>query len=413
MFHTASNKRKISRTGWLLIAMVSAVILGLFSHFLPETTRITLSNALLSPINDTFLGLLSAIAGPVIFLSILCSIAIMGNKDTLGKIGKKTFLRLLFIPLLLSPIIMLIMLPFYSVEKDQSITANGAEIFRLILDIVPDNLFTPFSQGNFLQIIFIAVLLGIGLMLLGRQVSAVSDFFMQCRLVINKILYWITGLMPFFVFGVLLNLMMVSNRDSILSYYKVILICFLCFVLLIVLYLLRVSLHKKVSPLLLCKKMFPTFIIAVTTASSTAALPTNMKDCEEKLGIQKQLAELAVPLGQIVFKPGAMTAFWAIALHSAVVYNLPITPSWLIIVLVMVYILGAATPPIAGGLILSFNIFFTHLGIPLEALGMAAALNAILTFFCTAVNIVCFQCEAIELAGALDLLDNITLRSSD
>lgn len=410
MNQNASPRKPISRTAWLFIAMAGAILLGLLSLLLPAHQRQAFSQSILSPINDTFMGLLSAIAGPVIFLSILCSIASMGSMDTLGKIGKKTILRILLVPLLLSFLIMMIMLPFYGVENGESGAPDGDGIFQMILDIVPDNLFTPFTESNFLQIIFVAVLLGAALLMLGRRVSSVSEIALQCRIVINKILDWITSLMPIFVFGVLLNLMMSSSQETMLSYYKVILMCMLSFVVLVSLYLIRVSIHKKVSLWLLLKKMLPTFIIAITTASSTAALPTNMRDCEKRLGIKKQLVDFAAPLGQIVFKPGAMTAFWAIALHTAVIYGIPITPSWLVTALMMVYILGAATPPIAGGLILSFNIFFTHLGIPLEALGIAAALNAILTFFCTAVNIACFQCEAVELAGSLNMLDMDTLR---
>lgn len=410
--HTPARK-KLSRTGWMFCAMGAAVILGLLSRLLPSSLRESIAQSVLSPINQAFMGLLSAIAGPVIFLSILCSICGMGSMETLGKIGKKSVMRILFVPLILSFVIFLIMIPFYGVDAGSKGDMDLSSLFQMLLDIVPDNLLSPFTQGNFLQIIFVAVLLGAALLALGKQVPSVSEFALQLRILINKVLHWITGLMPIFVFGVILNLMMGNSSETMLSYYKVVLMCMLSFITLVLLYLFRVSIRRHVSPLLLIKKMFPTFIIAITTASSTAALATNMEDCEKRLGIHKKLVDFAVPLGQIVFKPGAMTAFWATALHTAFVYEVPITPAWLLTALLMVYILGASTPPIAGGLILSFNIFFTQLGIPLEALGIAAALNSVLTFFCTAVNLACFQCEAVELAGSLKMLDMEILREAD
>ena len=403
--------KQTSPTRRLFIAMLCAILLGLLFQLVPASWQEIAAQSILAPINETFLGLLSAIAGPVIFLSILCSILSMGNMDTLGKIGRKTAMRILLTPLPLSFLIMALMLPFYPIDFQAEGASHFDEIFRLLLDIVPDNLFTPFTQNHFLQIIFVAVLAGAALLVLGDRIAAISEFLQQLRIAIDKILSWITRLLPLFVFGVLLHLMLTSNTETMISYLKVILLCMLAFSVLLGLYLARVSLRKKVPLLRLIRKLLPTFLIAVTTASSTAALATNMQDCERRLGIDKQLVDFSAPFGQIVFKPGAMTAFWAIALHAATVYHVPISPAFLATGLLMVFILGAATPPIAGGLILSFNIFFSQLGIPLEALGAAAALNAILTFFCTAVNIACFQCEAVELAGSLNMLDSQRLQA--
>lgn len=61
---------------------------------------------------DTFMGLLTAISGPIIFLSILGSITGMGDVETLGKIGKKTISVSLFVTLLVSLLAFLLMLPF-------------------------------------------------------------------------------------------------------------------------------------------------------------------------------------------------------------------------------------------------------------------------------------------------------------
>lgn len=412
MKHSLSDRKHLSSTAWLLLALAAAVALGMLSHLLPDTARSSLSEGLIAPFNDTFMGLLSTIAAPVIFLSILCSICSMGDIKALGKIGRRTISRIVLMPLLLALIILMVMLPFYGISRENGSQADSAALLNLLLDIAPDNLITPFTQGNFLQIIFLAVVLGAALLVLGDKVSSLIKGLQQLRLVINKLMQWITRLMPLFVFGVIFDLMLSNSFHTLISYYKVILICMLAFCVLLILYLIRVSLHKRIPLVLLIKKLFPTFLIALTTASSTVALPTNMKDCEEKLGIDKKLVDFAAPLGQIVFKPGAMTAFWGIALHAASVHEIPITVTWLITAWLMVYLLGASTPPIAGGMILCFNIFFTQLGIPSEALGIAAALNAILTFFCTAVNIACFQCEAVELAGSLDMLDENVLKKS-
>ena len=63
---------------------------------------------------------------------------------------------------------------------------------------------------------------------------------------------------------------------------------------------LWISSRKKLSPLLLIKKAFPTFLIALTTASSAAAFSTNVKDANKKLGIDKNLVGLTnITIAQI------------------------------------------------------------------------------------------------------------------
>ena len=274
MKHPVSDKKSLSSTAWLLLALAAAVALGLLSHLLPEEARSSLSTGLISPFNSTFMGLLSAIAAPVIFLSILCSICNIGDIKALGKIGTRTILRIILVPLLLALIILMVMLPFYSISRENGVQVDGAALLNLLLDIAPDNFLAPFTEGNFLQIIFLSVVLGTALLVLDQKVSSLTKGLQQLRLVINKLMQWITRLIPLFVFGVIFDLMLSNSFHTLISYYKVFLICMLAFTVLISLYLIRVSLHKHIPLILLIKKLLPTFLIALTTASSTAALPT-------------------------------------------------------------------------------------------------------------------------------------------
>ena len=65
-----------------------AVIVGTILNLLPDGIRIGVNDMLLTPVSNAFTGLISAVAGPLIFLSVLGSICSMGNIDTFGKIGK-------------------------------------------------------------------------------------------------------------------------------------------------------------------------------------------------------------------------------------------------------------------------------------------------------------------------------------
>lgn len=71
------------------------------SSFLPEKTVNFLSEEMITPVFDTFMGLLSAVAGPLIFLSVAGGIYNIGDIATLGKVGKRMIGRFLWMTLIL------------------------------------------------------------------------------------------------------------------------------------------------------------------------------------------------------------------------------------------------------------------------------------------------------------------------
>ena len=177
--------------------------------------------------------------------------------------------------------------------------------------------------------------------------------------------------------------------------------------------ILWISLRKKISPILLIRKALPTFLIALTTASSAASFSTNIKDSNKKLGIDKQLVDFGIPLGQVLFKMSEFAMFIPVVLTFAESYEIPITPVWLFLAYVTVWLISYAVPPVAGGAIMGFTVVFTQLGIPTEAMGIAIALNAITDFPLTAMNVTGWQLTMIDVADSLNMLDKETLRKNN
>ena len=145
--------------------------------------------------------------------------------------------------------------------------------------------------------------------------------------------------------------------------------------------------RRRVSFRLLVQKLLPTFLIGLTTASSSAAFATNLETCEKKLGIPPMLAHFAVPLEQVLYMPSVAVAFVATGR------------------------LSLAMPPIPGGALTCYTVMFTQLGIPGEALALAVAINSMIDFIATASNLTCLQVEVTTVAGQLGMLDTKCLRN--
>ena len=263
-----------------------------------------LSEEMITPVFDTFMGLLSAFASPLIFLSVAGGIYNIGDIATLGKVGKRMISRFLWMTLIFTTVFGIAILPLFPLTGSGSSSFRLSELLEMVLGIVPDNFFTPFLEGNPLQIIFLAALAGTAMLILGNRAAIVSLFLEQANAIILLIMENISAFVPVFIFGSLFNMILGKNFSVLLKAYKVLPVMLLGDVFLMAVYTGLVRIRKKVSTAVFLKKVFPVFLIGLTTASSAAAFLENRKVCEEKLGIDKKIVNIGVPLGQVVFMPG-------------------------------------------------------------------------------------------------------------
>ena len=350
-------------------------------------------------------SLLAAVAGPMIFLSVAGGIYNIGDTATLGKIGKRMISRFLWMTLLLTVVFGIAILPLFPLAGKGGSSFRLSELLEMVLGMVPDSFLAPFSEGNPLQIIFLAVLIGLAMLILGSRAAVVSSFLDQANAVILLLMENISAFVPVFIFGSLFHMILGNNFSVLLKAYKVLPVMLLGDVFLVVVYACLVCIRKKVSPAVFLKKIAPVFLIGLTTASSAAAFLENRNVCEEKLGINKKIVNIGVPLGQVVFMPGFSILYFVMGICMAEIYNVKISPVWLVTALLIAVVLAVATPPIPGGALACYTILLLQLEIPAQAIAVAVAINVVLDFFATAVDLFCLEAELTELAGELGMLD--------
>lgn len=404
------KKKKTGQIPRLAAAIVLAVVLGLLERLLPSSIR-EVTTEVMDPLFNMILGLLSLISSPMIFLSVSWGIFNIGDISTMGRVGKKVIKGIVVTTIVLSVVTASTMMWFFPHSfSNGGVSLSGlVDIYNIILDIVPGDIVSPFLNGNTLQIIFLGVAVGVALLVLGDRVSAAAAVIEQFNEVVNLMMSAVSSLVPFFVFLSIFSLMGSDFSGDILSVFKVIVLTFVFTILLVLGFVLFVSVRYRVKLSLLIGKFLPTYIIGLTTASSAAAFATNMETCEKKLGIDTTLSHFAVPLGQVIFKPGALIGFTLVCLSMAGIYSIPVTPAWIMTMIIVVALLSMAAPPIPGGALTCYTVMFSQLSIPLEAVAIAVAVNSILDFLMTSANLSCLQAESVIVAGRLDMLDKSVL----
>lgn len=272
----------------------------------------------------------------------------------------------------------------------------------------------PFINGNMLQIITIAIACGLIMLILGDRVSELSRIIDQLYSIVQLLMEAIGRLVPFFIFISMLSLVLSGNGitpQDILYPIIAILGTFVIMGLIIYPAILKIRYHLGFR--LLIKKLLPTFIIALTTASSAAAFSTNVETCEKKLGISSNLTKFGVPLGQVVFMPTAAAEYFSVSIILANNLGISITPMWIVTAIFVSGVLAIATPPIPGGAVSIFTIIFAQLGIPASALPIAISIEMLLDHIITAGDIMCLQEEMIICGDKTNSLDHKILLSDN
>lgn len=401
----------------LLFALVAAVVAGFVTMLCPQNV-ISVAQAITDPLFNALLGVLNAIAGPMIFLAICRGILNLGDISRIGRIARKTLLNMLLSMIFVGvgAAIVLVMLQIFPISgaSDAQGTIQGFNsIYQMFLNILPQNIVQPFSDGRMLQIIFIAVCVGIAMLILGERISTLRSIINQANDIIELMMSVIGKMVPVFIFLSVYTLILSDVFSHLSSALCCVVIVIAGSYVMIAFYAAIIALKYKVRFTLIIKKLFKTHIVALTTASSAAAFASNLETCENELGISRQLTRFAVPLGQVLYMPSGVIMFIAAAFTMAANYQIPITPSWIATLVIVSTLLAMATSPIPGGSLTFYSVLLLQMGIPAEALALLLSIDMLLDYVITASDISCLQLELVLDAAKLNMLDIKILRNPE
>ena len=409
------KKQKLSQLSLVLIAVVSALVLGWLGLLLPEGLRTTILTTLLDPLFNTFLSVFSCIVGPLMFLSMVWGIVNIGDTRQLGRIGKKLLGRYMIVSIIVGIVCMIAAVSFFkpTLSGAQSGQAVLQSVIEMVLDIIPGNIVEPFLTGNTLQILFMGAVVGIVMILLRDRMQTLTQVVEQSNAVVQVILSAISSITPGFIFLSVLRLLLQGTLAQ--SAAGLISVILLSVVLSAAEILIEIVTMMKlgVSPVQAMRKLSSTFLIALTTASSAAAFPTMIDTCHNKLGIEEKLTSFALPFGSVVFMPHAVNLFILVPLFAAQLYGVELTAGSIVLCVINAVVLSVAAPPIPGGAISCYTLMFLQLGVPLEAISLAAAANVVLDFTATSGNIMALMIQTSHGASKLDMLNHDIIRKNN
>ena len=395
----------------MLGAFATALLLGFLSPAIPDTVKGFLNENVFKFVSGIFLNLMGTFAGILVFLSVISGICGMGNLSDFTKMGKYMVKRFIVFSFVGGATCGLIMIPFFSFQFGATTGKDQASaILNLLKDIIPSNPITPFQDGNMLQIVIMAVIVGGIILLMSREVDGIRDLIFQTNSISLRLMESICKLLPIFIISSLTSMFWENGMGIFATIWKpLVFIVASCYGLMII-KLIVTSVRCKVPALLLFKKVLPGFVIGFTTASSTAALGTVFDINSKKLGIMDNINRFGVPVSNIVCNSATSASFIAIIYYLTEYSGNPVDASWFLSAWFIVTLMAFAMPPVSGGTLVVLGVLFAQFGLPSSTLGLAGILALLADFISTSSKIVIGQMELVLEAAHWKALDVDILR---
>ena len=398
----------------LLLCTLAGAFLGILLDLaFSADLKLLITSTVLTPLQDAFIRVLNAVSAPVMFLSVLTTVCGVGSISVTGKFGKRMVARFLLYSTLFTVVTLFLCQLFFSVPVGNAAISQGevSGVLEFFLDVFPGDILSPFIEGDFTQLIVVALVLGNAFLIAGTKVQTLVTLVEEANTAGLVIAEWIGDLSPGFVALLIVLGIQDSTIHMLIGIWKPALLITVLSLAALGLRMLHISLRYKVPLRTLADKMKDSFLLSLRTFSVETSYTANKTCCEKRLGIGRQLTAYGLPIGLICFMPVSTVASTILTLYAAECYHIPVSLVWMVMALFLAVTLAAAGPPTAGIGILTYTVMFSRLGIPAQALTIVLAGDILMGFVIYPVNQAMLQLQLILEADGLGLLKHNILQN--
>ena len=352
------------------------------------------SAGVIKPIGTLFINFIKMLIVPLVFLSLVVGVTSLKDPAKMGRIGLKAICWYLFttaIAVTLGIIFAVVFQPGAGIDivADAAVKTKAMpSVVGTLLNIIPKNPMAAFAQGNILQIIAFAIIVGIAINFVGAKADSVERMFEAGAEIMYKITHGVMELAPFGVFALMAWVAGKYGLSILLPLIKIIACVYVaCILHAVVTYglILKTVGGLKLAPFF--KGIIDAQIVAFTSTSSSGTLPVTLRCAQENLGVSKSISSFVLPLGATVNMDGTAIyeAIAAIFIAQAFGVQLGGGDYFTIILVGTLASIGTAGVPGAG--LIMLTLVLTQVGLPLEGIAIVAGIDRVLDMARTTINI--------------------------
>ena len=395
--------KKVGLTNWIMIGMVLGAIVGFIVGPTIEPIGI---------LGDIFIRLIQMSVTLMIFLAVIEAVGSLDPVD-LGKLGAKMFgwfAALTVVGATIGVVFALVFQPGVGVATDtatQAIAGTDMTIYDTIIGFFPNNIMGALADGNMIQVIVFAILFGLGLSMIMKEDpdNMMLKFVTDANTAVQRVIGLVMNFAPIGIFAIIAQVVGTSGLDVILSLGKFLLVFLAAATVHLAFAFVITSLKAGVNPWHVVKKTKNMFIIAVTTTSSSVALPTKMEDSEKLFGMSKRINGLVNPLGTALNSNGLSMYLGIAVVFLAQIYEIEMPLSYLVYAVALSSLATMGTVTVPGGGIVALTVVVPYLGLPAASIGLLAGIDWFSGMIRTPLNTIIDALVAMVISADEDELD--------
>ena len=410
----------------ILVGMSAGIIVGLLFNALggsdpDESVLITwIVENIFDVIGKIFVVSLKLLVVPLVFFSLVCGSASMGEDIKMGQVAIKTILLYLLttaIAVSIALFVANIVDPGVGINTgsiDSFEVKTAPSVKEVLIGIFPDNPFKAMVDGNMLQIIVFAILVGVAILKTGDPGKTVLRGCILINEVIMKMVFMLINLAPYGVFCLLAKLFTREGFSAIVNlaiYFST--IVFVLSFHAAVIYSAILYIFTGLNPLKLFKNMRPAMLFAFSTSSSNATIPVTLTTARNRLGADNSIASFTIPLGATVNMDGTAIMQGIATVFIAQAYGLELSMIQYVSVVATATLASIGTAGVPGVGLITLAMVLQQVGLPVEGIGLIIGVDRLLDMLRTVVNISGDGMVTTVVASSEKRLDRAVFNSSE
>ena len=350
---------------------------------------------------------------PLVVSLLITTLAGSGGVATFGRLGMRALVVFLALLVGIALVTVPIAIPLYArLHVDPaaalSLRATAAASYTSVTppgfaawvtSLVPSNVMGAASDGAMLPLLVFALIFGlaIGRMEEGSRAPVVG-FFRGIAAAMLVIVQWVLLLAPIGAFALAVTVAThLGNQTAGVILFYIATHCGLLLFVGVLLYII-VPLITRTPIRRFAKAMLPANVVVITSRSSLAALPAMLESAERVLGIPREIASFALPLGVSLLRAQTGLAYVVYALFLGKLYGVPLSILQLVGIAAIGIAMSFSVPGIPSGGLLIATPYFMAVGLPPQGIGILIALDAIPDIFKTLVIVASHMSAALILS---------------
>jgi Na+/H+-dicarboxylate symporter len=385
-------------TAILLAMLIGGILGGVFNVFFMKYPIISdfLVGDVFHVIGQIFISSLKMLVVPLVFISLVCGTAALGDINKLGRLGGKALLFYLgttALAITLALGLAIIIAPGQGFDLSSTVAANftpneAPSVAQTIINLVPNNPVEAMAKGQMLPLIVFSLLLGIAIVMAGEAGKRVEQQFNDYNAIIMQLVMILMKFAPIGVFCLIAKTFSEQGFElfkPLLSYFFVVAAALVIHAL--VSYSILLKMLSGMSIMTFLKKMRSVQIFAFSTASSNATIPINIENTEKRLGVDNSVASFTIPLGATINMDGTAIMQGVATVFIANVYMIPLGVTDYLAVILTATLASVGTAGVPGVGLIMLALVLNQVGLPIEGIALIIGVDRLLDMMRTAVNV--------------------------